>query len=78
MKNFTALYQNDNAKKQMNDLGLFEFFKSKNVIRIMNGEVYFNPFFLEAKGGFCYSNLSLTRLIVNFPELKSQFLHLRK
>ena len=61
-------------KKQMNDLGLFNFFKSKSVIKIMNSEVYFNPFFLEAKGGFGCSNLSLTRLIVNFPELRPQLL----
>ena len=74
----TAYYENKNAKKEMNELGLFEFFKSHNVIRIEKGTVFFNPFYLSKKdengksAGYGTATLSITRLALNFPELREK------
>lgn len=74
----TMFYENENAKKEMNDLGLFEFFKSHNVIRVEKDKVFFNPFYLSVKdkngksGGFGTAPLSKTRLALNFVELREK------
>lgn len=76
----TMFYENENAKEEMNTLGLFDFFKSHNIIRIENGKVFFNPFYLSTKDknekdcGYGSCTLSRTRLVVNFPELREKLL----
>lgn len=76
----TTFYENETAKKQMNDLGLFDFFKSKNIITTKGSHVYFDPFYLSTKDanektcGYGACTLSLTRLALNFPELREKLL----
>jgi len=76
----TMFYENETAKKEMNELGLFEYFKSHNVIRIEKGKVFFNPFYLSKKDkngkacGFGTATLSKTRLALNFSELRGKLL----
>lgn len=76
MKKFNSFYENETARKQMNELGLFNFFKSHKVITTFAGKVYFNPFYLSSmdengkKSGFGNCTLSISRLKLNFPLLK--------
>lgn len=71
----SGFYENETAKKQMNDLNLFDFFKSKNIIRIKDNHIYFDPFFLSSideNGNSCgYGNctLSFSKLRLNYPEI---------
>lgn len=74
----TMFYENETAKKEMNELGLFKFFRSHNIIRVRAGKVYFNPFYLSNKNkagkscGFGTATLSRTRLALNFVELREK------
>lgn len=72
----TFFYENPNAKTQMNELGLFDFFKNHKVIKIEKSKVFFNSFYLSGMNngktaGRSSSDLSFERLAVNFPELRA-------